>query len=154
VDASERSLLEFGPALARATPVIDGNAVAATVGIGLAASERVPVDLTDLFAQADCAAVSRQRTRSCIEVGNSMSRRPKGPDSKGVPKSLARRGQLVAGNAAQRPEDADISRYEITLHLLKIQLICDDRNRLLGVRFAVWRTFSWMTSLISDHWVH
>jgi hypothetical protein len=52
------------------------------------------------------------------------------------------------------PEGTDISRHEITLHLLKIQLTCDDRNRLLGVRFAVWRTFSWMKSLISDHWVH
>ena len=52
------------------------------------------------------------------------------------------------------PEGTDISRHEITLHLLKIQLTCDDRNRLLGVRFVVWRTFSWMKSLISDHWVH
>ena len=69
VDASERSWLEFGSVLKNATAVIDGNAVVATAGIGLAASERAPVDLTDLLARADYAAVSRRKTRNRFEVG-------------------------------------------------------------------------------------
>jgi hypothetical protein len=102
----ERALVGIR-ALANATAVIDGNAVVATAGIGLAANERVPVDLTDPFAQAHTAALSRQRTRNRIEVGKSMSRRPKGPGfQRGLvlkslaSKRLARRGQLVASNAA------------------------------------------------------
>jgi hypothetical protein len=92
VDASERSRLVFGSALAHATVVIDDNA--ATVGIGIAASERVPVDLTDLFAQADDAAASRQKTRNRIEVGGSIVSAAEGTwFQRGlVPKSLARRG--------------------------------------------------------------
>lgn len=69
-------------AFADATAVIDGHAVAATASIGLVTSERAPIDLTDLLAQADHALYrAKERGRNCVEVVSPerIGRRPKGP---------------------------------------------------------------------------
>jgi len=71
---------------AEATAVVDGHAVAATASIGLVTSERMPVELSDLLAQADQALYrAKERGRNRVEIASSdrVARRPEEPGSRG-----------------------------------------------------------------------